>query len=1571
MNRHEFKMNFAAKSKARSFATMGNGFLDGIDSHKMEETLQLWKQTLERERKERKNRGGQVWKSGQTGKLATYANTILQSKLSNKKIGKVKMLTDEKLNLPNRNEFSSLSKKLSDISNHSTGTFKSNSSSSSESHGKLCGQCESNGAALCCIQCTEVYCTACFSAYHQKGALRKHRSISLEVSSTPRLKHSASSDTRLFDLPLVPTTSAKANCQQSSSSSPSGASGALKKDEQETLCRMNDDYDEAESAASFQEAVMAWRTNNYQTSEASGASSVASVGIATFSDDLNQRPPSLDKPKKNAAMYTTSGTSTVDVTGDLASVMGNSQAHTLSYAEQLLIKRNRRVPISWESDNPGMFDVCDKKENLDEMKRLEAEESLTISESTKKTDRLNLDEPLTFSALYNLVAQDTEDANNSNSYKQEILPIHVEKNEPMKSDKFSASSNEIFPQRRASVVPLVESFPVKSPTSFVRSESDEKNKIQSETTGKKIPTNRAKTPKKQKPKSGRSSKPARPSNLTTTPSKSLQMVSHLTKYQHGQNDEQQPSFLMAGLGKDATSQNEVSPRERRKSNNRSDNEMRVSYTLYKMSPCSWHPDQSISQNLAENQFHPSDSLSDWSRPDQNSNTSSGSVSIGEAQYVLPPAFNSSPNTIKDEKSSTSMSTEEVGNFPASQSLYNQGVERMVSPLELSETPQILACLNNNATVSQCEEEYEPIFPYNLEGKSRTSIHSVVSSFRSETSSPTQMNSPSLVCSARNTHRSKTMPEIATTDEERQSDSARSLQRNKSLSPDFMAKTIQDILVAPIHSVKYSPRSKTILSVRSEQPASSMRSATGSTLSMHSIEERQKEKIESRISSRTDAIDNFQNISIYSTTNTPRTDRKSSVPKLIKKHKNHSSLSNSTEITPKQDVNFHVKHATAVHPFKDPPRSKSASAIPASFKPEMKITDALTPRLSQIDSNENLSKIPVFSPRNLQRSKSAMPMSDMQKTPLEIATTTKNSSSLFVLSKEDTSKNKTYSPIPTIDNSQPCLFDTPVLTAKSTLVSPVTITSTQQSISNNSIFSEKNIPKSQDHRIINSQEGISYTPVSSLRNTLISSGDTQEDNSTISVRSIPTIIDTQENIGDTPIHSVRSILESPVDAIINTQEDIRDTPVMSVKYPPVSPIPVITNIQKSTANTPINSMNNMSMYPIPTIPDNHEIYSDTPFLSMKSTPEVSVPPIFDGKENISGVIYIESTPKPPVSAKFDAQESISTSLLSMSDTPKRQKSETRTRSPPISDPQDKEYKSLFHQMMLNNESNSFSLDSEDEEVVSLAPFDTDQTENEINFEQQNSPSPSTQIIPTCMEANTTSHICTISSSDVNRSSSNSVPLTTGVNPPENSEETPATHDKMNTIFYMCNSELYPADGLLHSSGSEPIHDAGVKLKRNPSPTKKYIIPRPPEHPDDGTKQQNFCSPRSDALHPNSASISTSSSLEMKRIHFKQSNQSKNAISIEAMKLNAEQASTVPDLVQLSPSQNEKLAVGLKEDDHESVFSSLTKLSVDSLDEEKSQNATFNEDDFLNRDDFHTEIAEMEDQIADEMKLKTLK
>ena len=98
----------------------------------------------------------------------------------------------------------------------------------------LCTQVCIECLVLCtqvCIECQERYCRTCFASYHKKGALARHRA-------------------KLVDKPT--TDVGETRIESSACPNPGGL--------------LDGQFSEEESAASFQEALLAWRRGGKESS---------------------------------------------------------------------------------------------------------------------------------------------------------------------------------------------------------------------------------------------------------------------------------------------------------------------------------------------------------------------------------------------------------------------------------------------------------------------------------------------------------------------------------------------------------------------------------------------------------------------------------------------------------------------------------------------------------------------------------------------------------------------------------------------------------------------------------------------------------------------------------------------------------------------------------------------------------------------------------------------------------------------------------------------------------------------------------------------------------------------------------------------------------------------------------------------------------------------------------------------------------------------------------------------------------------------------------------------------------
>ncbi|XP_076454240.1 LOW QUALITY PROTEIN: uncharacterized protein LOC143289192 [Babylonia areolata] len=307
------------------------------ENRKMEERLRELKMAMNREKEERERQGGGFWQRGQTGTLNSYATEVLHDKTnkSSKKKG-VKVLKDEPLDVPRRNSGPGTIKY---IAQRSPGVDPAREA---RNKGPKCGQCEDRAASLTCVQCSENYCAGCFAAFHLKGALKRHRTIPLHATGprqymSPRPTPPASSRSSVSG----GATSGDVVNQLSSRSSTGGASGAENGEGQQSSggsSLLNGAYNEADSAASFQQALRAWRQGD---------------STASNSDPKPRQPPPRQavvvSPVKSPVMMVEHSTST---SGDQREGGGGpgvpevkSAPHSLSYAQRLMLKQHRRTDL--------------------------------------------------------------------------------------------------------------------------------------------------------------------------------------------------------------------------------------------------------------------------------------------------------------------------------------------------------------------------------------------------------------------------------------------------------------------------------------------------------------------------------------------------------------------------------------------------------------------------------------------------------------------------------------------------------------------------------------------------------------------------------------------------------------------------------------------------------------------------------------------------------------------------------------------------------------------------------------------------------------------------------------------------------------------------------------------------------------------------------------------------------------------------------------------------------------------------------------------------------------------------
>ncbi|XP_043120258.1 LOW QUALITY PROTEIN: zinc finger B-box domain-containing protein 1-like [Puntigrus tetrazona] len=142
-----------------------------LDQHakEMESRLEELRQRMNREKEEREKTGASLWRSAQPGIQSVRLNKEnAPHRLSPGKM-KIRVLKDEPVPAVQKQvivepatKVQSTNKKLN-------------------LRGKVCGQCEVQPAGLMCAECGEDYCVGCFVRFHQKGALKRHRTVPVQA----------------------------------------------------------------------------------------------------------------------------------------------------------------------------------------------------------------------------------------------------------------------------------------------------------------------------------------------------------------------------------------------------------------------------------------------------------------------------------------------------------------------------------------------------------------------------------------------------------------------------------------------------------------------------------------------------------------------------------------------------------------------------------------------------------------------------------------------------------------------------------------------------------------------------------------------------------------------------------------------------------------------------------------------------------------------------------------------------------------------------------------------------------------------------------------------------------------------------------------------------------------------------------------------------------------------------------------------------------------------------------------------------------------------------------------------
>ncbi|XP_067945291.1 uncharacterized protein [Watersipora subatra] len=318
------------------------------ESRQMEDRLKELKLTMNREKELREQRGGGHWKSGKEGNLNSHAKDVLKKAPVKPKVRgsskgrKVKVLKDEPV---------ISSPKTKDKARPGTLAFiaqRDNKKPGLRPTGPICGQCDIKSAVTMCQECSEVYCSGCFTAFHLKGALAKHHSVPLsKITATPR-----GNDSVFSEPPTMPSSGARQPphernritweephrstviIQQKDIEEESGQSSLL-----------DGDYNEKEAAQSFQQALAEWRKENTDPKPSPTVTSTRNLKKPTL---FGSNEPNIQtvSPVHTPRVNVDEGTSTLQgSTKPATDYQPEFTSSELSYAEKLLLKKNRRSVV--------------------------------------------------------------------------------------------------------------------------------------------------------------------------------------------------------------------------------------------------------------------------------------------------------------------------------------------------------------------------------------------------------------------------------------------------------------------------------------------------------------------------------------------------------------------------------------------------------------------------------------------------------------------------------------------------------------------------------------------------------------------------------------------------------------------------------------------------------------------------------------------------------------------------------------------------------------------------------------------------------------------------------------------------------------------------------------------------------------------------------------------------------------------------------------------------------------------------------------------------------------------------
>ncbi|XP_030072960.1 zinc finger B-box domain-containing protein 1 isoform X2 [Microcaecilia unicolor] len=336
------KSGYAAKIKAKHLRELHLETVQlELENQEMEEKLIQLRRSMSREKEERERSNGCHWKSGQAASVSNQTQARIQNKENSGKA------SSGRIRLKIFRDHVQETVKQSVISK----TSKPAMGERPKGKGKACGQCETKSALLVCLECGEDYCTFCYARFHQKGALKLHRTIPFQTKSQMSIgkldvAHQFKKDVNPCKSAVKPEPKKEINkhpfSRNSSSSvldqsvgteTVSSVSPRTESRNESGGLLLNGVFDETESAGSFKEILMDWRKENEGHKERENSQE------SEPEENPGKGPLSADKENVGNSEVQTILTlvkKTVDI---------DFKENGLTYLEKLLLKKHRRTSV--------------------------------------------------------------------------------------------------------------------------------------------------------------------------------------------------------------------------------------------------------------------------------------------------------------------------------------------------------------------------------------------------------------------------------------------------------------------------------------------------------------------------------------------------------------------------------------------------------------------------------------------------------------------------------------------------------------------------------------------------------------------------------------------------------------------------------------------------------------------------------------------------------------------------------------------------------------------------------------------------------------------------------------------------------------------------------------------------------------------------------------------------------------------------------------------------------------------------------------------------------------------------